>query len=429
MLPINYGVVTPAGSAWSDKLYFSQSPLFNINTAIQLKLPKTNGTYYTNAPEASVAVNSQLPADSFYTRSVQVVVPNFISGTWFIYVVSNATGTLYEGALNNNNLNRYQQQVFLTPTPHLTVSAVTLPVTTASTTQLAGVSWIISNTGFTDNIEKNKGHYFVQNGSCTLPNAGGAGMGIRDSISYGSSYWVDRVYLSTDSTGLNTGNAVLVNETSQGSFGSGVNVEDIPLPPLCQPAGSNPAELNLNTLNVIKPGSNHPQTAGFTIPSGLQSGNYYVYVLTNAAHTVYEYPGTPETRRSALPITIQRPDVVVSALTASATATGGQSFAINYSVLNNGPGTVFSHIRKDMIYVSNVSVFNASAQLIDSLIITEGLPVGTATAHTLNYTFPASTSGTRYLYVLTNADSVFRETNSGNNISAGLPISVTAANR
>ena len=420
----NYGVLTPAASAWTDKMYISQSPLFNINTAIPLKLPKANGTYYADAINAFVHNTGQLLADSSYTRSVQVVLPNYIFGTYFIYVFANTGDTLYEGALNNNNINRSQVQVFLTPTPHLTVSSLTVPVTTASTTQPIGVNWNISNTGFNDNIEKNKGHYFVPNGTCNPPSPG---MAIRDSVNFGSSYWIDRIYLSTDASGLNTANATLVNETTQGVFNSGLNIEDVPPPALCQPAGTNAAQFNLNTFNVIKPGSNHPKTGSFTVPSYLPSGNYYVYVLTNATHAVYEYPGTPETKRSTLPITIQRPDVTVSSITVPATAVGGQPVTINYSVLNNGPGTIFNHARRDKLYVSTSAVFNGSAQAIDSVSVTEDLAIGTPMPHTFNYTFPVSTSGTRYFYVQTNYDSAFRETNANNNTSAAATIAVTAA--
>ena len=417
----NYGVVTPAGAVWTDKIYFSQSPIFNINTAIAAKLPKPNGTYYANALNAEVINNTQLPADNTYTKNVQVTVPNYIFGTYFIYVMTNATGTLYEAALNNNNLNRSQAQIFLTPTPHLTVSSLTVPVTTASTTQPIGVNWNISNTGINDNIEKNKGHYFVQNVVCA------SGITLHDSVGFGGSYWVDRVYLSTDSTGLNTVNAVQVNETVQGVFNSGLNVQDTLYPDFCQPLSTNPSQFNVNTVNVIKPGSNHPKTGNFNVPSNLPAGNYYVYVLANAAKTVYEYPGTPETRRSALPITIQRPDAIVSTINTPANATGGQPITITYSVLNNGPGAVFNNVRNDKIYVSTSSVFDGSAQLIDSITYTEGLPVGTAVPHTRNYTFPLSTSGTRYFYVHTNYDSSFRETNANNNISAAATTIVTSA--
>lgn len=423
----NHGVLTPAGATWTDKVYISQSPLFNINTAIPVKLPKPNGTYYANAVDAFATNTSQLPADSTYSRSMQVVVPNYIFGTWFIYVFANTGDTLYEGALNNNNVNRSQVQVFLTPTPHLKVSSLTLPATTASTTQPIGVNWNITNTGFNDNIEKNKGHYFVQSGTCVVSNTGLPGILITDSLGFGSSYWADRVYLSTDAGGLNIANAVLVSETIQGVPNSGSNSGETLLTYPCQPGGTNPGQLNVNTFNVIKPGSNHPQTGNFTVPSTLPQGSYYVYVLANASRSVFEYPGTPETRRSTLPITVQRPDATVSTITVPANSTGGQALAINYSILNSGPGTVFNHVRRDKIYVSASPVFNGSAQLIDSAIFTEDLPVGTAVSHTLNYTFPVSTSGTRYFYVHTNFDSAFRENNANNNISIAAATLVTPA--
>jgi hypothetical protein len=114
-------------------------------------------------------------------------------------------------------------------------------------------------------------------------------------------------------------------------------------------------------------------------------------------------------------------------VTVPANTVGGQSISINYSVLNNGPGVVFNHVRRDKFYVSTAAVFNGTAQLIDSSTFTEDLPVGTSIPHTFNYTFPVSTSGTRYFYVHTNYDSAFRETNANNNISAAATTIVTSA--
>ena len=341
--------------------------------------------------------------------------------------LANAGDTLYEGALNNNNINRSQVQVFLTPTPHLTVSSLTVPVTTASTTQPIGVNWNINNTGFNDNIEKNKGHYFVTHGNCTIPGTATQGISVTDSTGFGSSYWVDRVYLSTDGSSLNLNNATLVNESSQGQFNSGMNMPEDPIIYPCQPLGTNISQFNLNVSNTIKTNSNHPNSGNFTIPSTLPAGNYYVYVLANASRSVFEYPGTPETRRSALPISIQRPDVTVPTVTVPANAVGGQPITINYSVLNNGPGVVFNHVRRDKFYVSTSAVFNGTAQLIDSLTFTEDLPVGTLMPHTINYAFPVSTSGTRYFYVHINYDSAFRETNANNNISVAATTIVASA--
>lgn len=255
----NYGVLTPSGSTWTDKVYISKPHLQyqfgdtrQITPSKRKLLSQSCGCFFPKY--------TQLLGDSSYTRNIQVVVPNFIFGSYFIYVFTNVTNTLYEGALANNNTNLSLVQVFLTPTPHLTVNLLTVPVTSASTTQPIGVNWNISNTGFNDNIEKNKGHYIVPFSSCSIPSNGTPGILFRDSLGFGSSYWVDRTYLSTDSTGLNTNTAILVNETSQGIFNSGLSAGDNLFLFDCKILGTNPGQFNVNTFNVVRSGSNHPQS-------------------------------------------------------------------------------------------------------------------------------------------------------------------------
>jgi len=430
----NYGVVTPAGSNWTDSVFMSQSPLFDRNNAILINIPKWNDSYYPNASRATAFNNTQLLPDSFYTRNLQVVIPNYIFGTWFIYVKANAnTGNnafVYEGALNNNNINRAQVQVYLTPTPKLTISTLMLPVTTVSTTQSVGANWNIKNEGFRDNIEKNKGHiitmssctvscgpYSPPGSVCTAPSV------IRDSLVFGSSYWIDRVYLSTDSTGLILANATMVKETTHGTQNSGLYTEGNPSFVSC-PAIVNG---NVNVNNVINSGSDFPKAENFTIPSNMQPGNYYVYVYTNPTKTVFEYPGTPQIKRSTLPILVNRPDAVVPSVSVPANSIGGTTIAVNYQVLNNGPGAVFNHIRRDRLYISNFSSFDGSAQVVGTQTFTEDLPVGTGVPHSFTYTFSPVTTGAKYFYVQTNYDSSFRETNTANNISASAGTLVSAA--
>lgn len=413
----NYGVLTPAGTGWTDRFYISPSPLFNSNNAIPLNAPKPNGTYYPNALLAGVANNQQLLADSSVTRNTEVVIPNYLSGTWFIHVITNATGSLYEGALANNNINNSVVQVFLTPTPQLTINSLTVPLTTMSVTQPVGINWNVLNVGFRDNIEKNKGHYFVAR-PCPQ------GIVYIDSLGHGGSYWVDRVYLSSDANGLNVNIALLLGEVPKGVLNGGSNSPDYLLPgSLC--GGATPG--NVNTVNVLSPNSNHPNNLNFTVPANLQPGNYYVYVYTNPAKTVFEFPDTPSIRRSALPITIQRPDLTVPSVIVPAATTGAQTFTITYTVQNNGPGTVFNAQRKDRIFVSTSPVFDGSAVLVKTETFTSTLNVNAPQQFSTNYTFPPGTSGTRYIYVQTNFDSSFTEINYANNISAAAATTVSTA--
>ena len=431
----NYGVVTPAGGSWVDSVFISQSPLFDRNNAIPVNAPKLTGSYYPNAVPATGTHSSQLLPDSVITKTIPVVIPNYIFGTWFIYVKTNASvvaPNIYEGALNNNNLGQAQMQVYLTPTPKLTVSSLTIPVTSASTTQQIGASWNIKNEGLRDNIEKNRGH-FIGMGTCPVNCPGGgantscfAAAVIKDSVVYGGSYWLDRVYLSTDSSGLNIANAVLVNEMKHGVLNSGL----YPDPPLPHTNFiSCPALVlgNINVKDIINPGADFPKDTSFRVPADLQPGNYYVYVYTNPTKTVFEYPGTPQIKRSSLPIAVQRPDAIVSAVSVPVNTIGGTNVTVNYDITNNGPGSVFSHIRRDKIYISNFSSFDGSAQLIGTNTFTEDLPVGAAVPHSFVYNMPPATTGAKYFYILTNYDSSFRETNSANNLSAAAMTTVAAA--
>ncbi len=428
----NYGVLTPPGGSWIDSVFISQSPLFDRTNAIPLTMPKANGSYYPNAPNAGYLNNSQLQPDSFYTRSTSVIIPNFIFGTWFVYVKTNAkesgTNTIYEGALSDNNLGQAQLQVYLTPTPKLTVQSLSVPVTTASTTQPIGVNWNIKNEGFTDNIEKNKGHYFKRNGLCPTPppcppNSICLNQWYIDSLTQGSSYWIDRIYLSTDAGGLNVNNAILISEQKHGlQYQAGLLYADNMT--VC---GDNNIPPPVNVAHAIYPNSNFPKTLNFNIPSNLQPGSYYVYVYTNPAKTVFEYPGTAQIRRSDLPIVIQRPDVIVPSISVPGTSGGGQPITISYNVQNNGPGAVFSHIRNDRIYISNSSSFDGSAQLIGTNTFTEDLPAGAPVPHVFAYDMPPAATGLKYFYVISNYDSSFKETNYANNLSAAAATTVTAA--
>ena len=432
----NYGVLTPAGATWRDSIFISQNPLFDRSTAIPLKLPKPNGSFYPNAADAGIGNNTQILADSFFTKNVQVLIPNFIFGTWFIYIKANANTTLYEGALNNNNVNKTQIQLYLTPTPKLTITNLNIPVTTASTTQPLGITWNIFNDGLTDNIQKNKGHYFNRFiGYCPCF-CSGCGPGqvcigppaYYDSIGLGSSFWIDRVYLSADSSGFQIGNSVLLQTINHGVENSGFFVFEDNFPTFVGGLRSSCGFIGpTNVSNVINPRSTFPTSAGFSIPANLQPGNYYIYVVANPTKTVFEYPGTLQVKRSTLPITVQRPDVVVSSISVPPAVNAGQPILLNYTVLNSGLGAVFNSVRRDRIYVSNFPNFDASAQLLGTQTFTENIPVNTPVGHTYNYTFTPATTGAKYFYVHTNFDSSFRETNATNNFSAAAGTTVTAA--
>lgn len=453
----NYGATTPPNTNWIDNIYISKSPFFDISTATLLTQPKANGTFFYNAPDASFTNTIQLQKDSSYDKLVSVIIPNDIYGTFYIYVYTDAGNTIYEGTLENNNTAGNLIQVFLTPTPTLTVSSITTSASVASTTQPVTVNWNLLNQGYYDRIEQNQGHYLetllhcatcyvpycppapppppcYYNGTCNYSYScpkPASGYTVKDSLGYGSSYWNDYVYLSRDSTILNQKSAIYLGAYPHGAADRGVNYDNYTsLPPYTSGLGIadgvNAAIYNVNTATAISPGSVFPGTYYFSIPDTLSQGNYYVYVWANADSSVYEYPSQFQTRRSNV-IIVSRPDLIVPLVTVPPTGLAGQPININYTILNTGSGGVFNHTRRDYVYASSSPVFDVNAQLIASPYYQENVPVNVPVSHQISYTLPISASGQLYFYVVTNADSSFKETNQVNNLSTiTAQITVTA---
>lgn len=411
----NYDV--NATGNWVDKIYISKDAVFNINTATLLKYPTGYGYY--PATDLVYQHSNGLQHDSSYTVNVQAVIPNFIFGGYYVYVVTNATNTLYEGPNNTNNVNHGPlMQVFLTATPKLVPQSITVSPA-ISITQSTPVVWTDQNQGAYDNLQASKGHYYVLFNHTCAPYQ----PSYRDSLGFGSSYWIDRVYISTDSSGLNVNAATLLTEYPHGSL-NGFSALG-PLPNfVC--SGFRPADQN--TATAVLPNTNYSGLYSFTVPPNLPQGDYYVYVYANPTKTVYEYPGTPQISRSNK-FTVQWPDLTVPSVTVPASASSGQPLPVSYNILNNGPGAVYNRSRKDYFYISSSNTFNGSAVLLDSVVYpSASVPVNIAQTVQKVVTLPNGVSGTRYIFVRTNGDSTFKETdlyNNTNTTGAAVTISLT----
>jgi hypothetical protein len=409
----NYGVVTPAPTSYLDKIYISPSPLFNINNAILLKQPKANGTYYPNAEDAAYNFTNQLAADESVDRNTQVVIPNFLQGTWFVHVHTNATQTIYEGPLANNNFNNTPIQILLTPTPGFIVNNLIVPFSTASTTQPLSISYNLFNSGFFDNWQRNKGHYYV-------PVTCAGGNGYRDSLGHGGSSWQDVVYLSSNPNGLVHSQARFLGTLNHAGIGQ---ISETLLPVAC-PSTTAPA--NRNTTNVVRPGSNHPQTFNFTMPNDVLPGTYYLYIHANHQKGIFEFPDTPVISRSS-PIVVNRPDLAITQMTSPDNTTAGNEINITYTVKNNGLGGIFNAARRDLLYMSNNPSFDiATATYLNQNIVNTNLPSNAETNHSFRHSFAPGTQGVRYLHIIINVDSAIRETNYGNN-RTNRPVNISAA--
>src|SRR5690606_2627416 len=311
----NYGALTPAGSTWVDSVFISRNPLFKREDCIPLNLPGIMGRYSDNPSAARAVVSDTLDQNDTYTRTFDALVPNFTMGNWYVYVKTNANNKLYEGIFDSNNEGSSAFEILLSPTPKLEVQNLMLASTEVSTTQTVGINWEIINNGFNDLKEKNRGYYVTVNGTCTLPcegvstntscGAGGilhcvaTGFNISDSIGFGSSFWHDKIFLSTNPNLANPKDGIPVGTIIHG--GEITYETDLPFGRLPECGFIRD---DINTSAALNPGALFPVSSALIIPKNLPAGNYYVYVLTNAENTVFEYPAMPSYARSAMPITV-----------------------------------------------------------------------------------------------------------------------------
>ena len=119
-------------STWLDRLVLSADTILGNADDVLL------GTY---------AHSGGLAGGASYTQSADVVLPNGTEGTRYVFVVTDATGSVDEFLLENNNTAQSNAiAVSLTPPPDLQVTSITQPSAALSAGSIAA-SWTVSNLG------------------------------------------------------------------------------------------------------------------------------------------------------------------------------------------------------------------------------------------------------------------------------------------
>ena len=192
-------------SVWQDRVILSADTVLGNADDRDLGLFTRNGT---------------LASGRSYTRSAQVVLPDGLSGDYYLFVVADALNNVDEFLNEGNNSGRTATPVAiaLTPPPDLQVASITLPAE-ALTAGTLDVTWTVANAG--------------------TGLAGGS--------------WKDRVYLSADDQ---VGNDTLLGEFVQ--------------------AGG------------LGPGASRSRTETVTLPQ-VADGSYHIVVVTDATNEIYEH--------------------------------------------------------------------------------------------------------------------------------------------
>ncbi|MEI6783111.1 MAG: CARDB domain-containing protein, partial [Verrucomicrobiota bacterium] len=123
----------PATGPWTEVLYRSSSPSFNLNTAVPL---------YTN-----IAVGTLVPGQS-QDRTANLVLPPSLGGNFYLVVALDTGNVVPECSGEGNNIAPSQVPLQVVPSqyPDLSVTAVQAPAT-AIGGQPMQVSWTVANVG------------------------------------------------------------------------------------------------------------------------------------------------------------------------------------------------------------------------------------------------------------------------------------------
>ncbi|MEO7311494.1 MAG: CARDB domain-containing protein [Chitinophagaceae bacterium] len=292
---------------WNDRFYISKDAVFNAYTAFEL--PKKTIQFFKNG-QANCNAETQpyidyLKPDSSYFTSQQLTFPHNYYGAYYVYVVTNGFGEVYEGPFGTNNVRR-SDLINVTPTPpaDLVVANIVNPPTTLSGTN-AKIKWTVNNQGANAPKEFS---------------------------------WVDSVYIC--STAVFSTGGILARGANTHSNGT-----------------------------TLESGTSYTDSTSFQIPNGV-SGNYYVFVRTDANFQVFEYDqeGNNLLRTaSTFAVQLNPPvDLIVTKIQTPDSLKTDSAYTITYTLKNQGVGNIVNTNWVDKIYVSLDSSINGTKQEINS---------------------------------------------------------------
>lgn len=181
------------------------------------------------------------------------------------------------------------------------------------------------------------------------------------------------------------------------------------------------------TLNqTLDPGQAVNRTQNLTIPTNAitATGNYFIYVVTDAFTQNDE--GVNESNNTTFsPLRVRRllrPDLQVTNITAPATAFFDQQIQVQWTVTNNGTGPTNAANWQDDVYLS-VNQNLSGATWLATLSNVSYLNAGESYLATATVRIPRGISGSYYVLIRTDKDSLVNEENENNNITTR-PITV-----
>jgi RHS repeat-associated protein len=302
-----------------------------------------------------------LAAGISYAQSESVNLPIGVSGSFYFLVQTDVYGQVFQNGNTANNVNATSSAETVNLTPP---PDLTVPAFTVPTSGLSG-----------------HGLTFTY----TVTNAGAGGTP--------NTSWTDAFYLSPTQT-FNSSTAIsLGQDTHQGALDAGAS---------------------------------YTNTVTETIPNNL-SNNYYVIVNTDSGNFVFQlHDGDKFGASSAtVQITTAPPDLIVSSASGPGTALEGTAVVVGWTVTNQGGGDTAVSSWVDNVYADTSNTLDNNKVLLGSFTHNGLVNSGASYSQSQLVTLPISLVGAYNLFVVTNATGTVPESDTTNNTSAPVPVTIS----
>lgn len=312
-----------AAPNWFDAVYLSADQTLDTESDTRLT------SFFRNSP---------LGPGLTYDVTANVIVPSCISGSYYLFVLTDNRQQIFEFDPNlnaeANNSSQPRPIQIVDSTPDLRVTAVGNPAAGNAGQQIS-VNWTVANQGT------------------------GATAQTR---------WTDRIYLSPTQT-LESATALLI-----ASFDRTV---------------------------ALSNGESYARTENLTIPNTAQ-GNYFVIVVTDANNEVEECTGNLNNTgvgSQSIAISNTLPDLVVQNASSSSNPVGGQTISVDWTVINQGAVAVNNPSWGDAVYFSSDAALGNDDLRLATAPATGPLATGATYNRQVQATLPIVPPGNYFLII------------------------------
>jgi hypothetical protein len=408
-------------TTWTDRVVVSPDNVYGDANDVLL----TNVTH-----------SGALNAGGAYTGAASVQLPTNLLGNYFVFVMANAAGQVYEFLDAGTNLGVAPQQIAIGPPvpPFITQQPTDQTVFQGYPASFSVVAdgsppltylWRHSGNPVPGGTNAtlllaaaqpaDAGAYVVQ-----VANIAGV-TNSRTAVLTVNPPPPDLLALNlTAPTNISAGQPMTVSWTVTNS---GLSTATAPWQEALLLADSaafnNPRPiLTVTNGNSLGAATGAVHSATVIVPRDL-AGTYWFGVLVDSANQVAEgYGETNNLFVAAQPLQVQSPDLQVSHVAAPATAVFGQPFAVTWAVTNSGNGSTWGGWN-DRIWLASASNSLANATPLASVPAPTTLSSGASYSNTATVSLPLSSqaqAGNYWLVVQADADNVVPESSETNNL-------------